>query len=376
MTTGRCPSVDTYPHPPKGSTAKYISEHVLNETLDDIPLDATIHVLGASLSAYDVINRMFSPKTGCAFERGADGVLVFKPGPNNRKLMLISRSGRMKHMQSQNPADIKRTHFTTTGLRKLAGQQYANLAQVSKAIQQEAQAHGSDIDWDLIANPYKGCTSQSELDSQALVLLSEAVDDAKGKTNFLVDLFQDAQVELWDAFAEQLLDMESEQAYRNQYETAALSYAAPCPVPTAEKILALMRAERISIIKGVSDVSLDESGHFYEITHQFGTERARVLINTTGAVDRNVSSATQPEIIRQLRNAGLLEAYQREGLAIKGADVDMKTFRLPATHNIYLANMLLWGPGFFTSSAHLMATIVERILEGIYIDNLFTRHKE
>jgi hypothetical protein len=28
--------------------------------------------------------------------------------------------------------------------------------------------------------------------------------------------------------------------------------------------------------------------------------------------------------------------------------------------------MLLWGPGFFTSSAFLMATLVERILRGMF----------
>ena len=48
-----------------------------------------------------------------------------------------------------------------------------------------------------------------------------------------------------------------------------------------------------------------------------------------------------------------------------GASVDMTSFRLVGANNIYLANMLLWGPGFMTSSALLMSMIVERIVESL-----------
>ncbi len=51
---------------------------------------------------------------------------------------------------------------------------------------------------------------------------------------------------------------------------------------------------------------------------------------------------------------------------MKGAAVDMKTFRAEGARNIYIASMLLWGPGFFTSSALMMATIVERLLSSLF----------
>ena len=366
LTTGRCPGLDPYPSPPEGSKATYIRDHIQTTEFDKIPLDASIHVLGASLSAYDVINRIFSPDTGCRFERDSSGELVFVSGQNNRNLALVSRSGRMKSFQSRKSSKIPRENFTLEKLTDSAGLGKVTLNQVAEAIQQDMAEQGISLDWDKIKNPYHLCRSQDDTNVRAIELLHEAINSAATGTNYLVDYFGGAQKEIWDAFACQLLDLESEQAYREKYETAMLCYVAVCPVPTAEKILALLRAGRITVIKGVTDVKLNDDGEYYEISHQFGTERAQVLINTTGSVDRGVSSDTQPDLIKSLRDSGQLNIYQRGGVAMKGADVDMKNYRLPNTQNIYMANMLLWGPGFFTSSAHLMASIVENILNGIY----------
>jgi hypothetical protein len=84
-----------------------------------------------------------------------------------------------------------------------------------------------------------------------------------------------------------------------------------------------------------------------------------------GAVDRDVTSPGQPALIQDLVRQGLMRPYLLQGRPYKGADVDMATLQLPQARNIYVANMLLWGPGFFTSSAFLMATFVSRILTTI-----------
>ncbi len=110
-----------------------------------------------------------------------------------------------------------------------------------------------------------------------------------------------------------------------------LCYIAVCPVPIAEKLLALLKAGRLSIVNGVSYVNLDEDAKAYTITHQYGTERAEVLVNTTGSVDRYIQKDTQPKLIKSLRENGLIEAYQREGMVTKGAAVDLKIYKLPKT---------------------------------------------
>ena len=145
-----------------------------------------------------------------------------------------------------------------------------------------------------------------------------------------------------------------------------LCYAAPCPIITAERLLALMRAGRLKLLRGVSAVSLNEADDCYDIAHRHGVAKADVLINATGAVDRRVDSAHQPALIANLRHRGLLKPYVKAGVTMNGAAVDMASFRAEGARNIYIADMLLWGPGFFVSSALMMATIVERLLAAAF----------
>lgn len=364
LTTGRCPPLDPYPHPPAGSPARYFPGHVMTAGLDDLPLDATAHVMGASLSAYDVINRLFAPATGCRFERGADGRLTFVAGPNQRRVLLCSRSGRLKSVIGPTRLKLDRRHFTVEGLRAAAGPDGLTLETVARLIRAEAEAHGATIDWRRVAEPYGGCATAAAVDDRAATFLETAIANAKagGAGNFLVDFFADAALDIWRAFGSRMLRAEEERRYRRDFESAVLSYAAPCPIPTAERLLALIRAGRLSVRNGVTDVALAADGSHYLVGHAHGTERATVLVNTTGRLDRRVDSPRQPALIRGMVAAGLMRPYRLGGEISDGAAVDMETYRLDGCRNVYLSGMLLWGPGFFTSSAFLMATVVERIL--------------
>ncbi len=364
LTTGRCPDLDDYESPPEGSAARYLPTQVLTPELDDIPDDATVHILGASLSAYDVINRLFSPESGCSFERASNGELRFIAGSNQRHVVLCSRSGRLKAMQSQRPRALQRTHFTAEQLRARSGADGLTLDEVRSLIDEEAENHGLHLDWESIAEPYSNCDSVEAVTARAGALLRSAINAAtdEEQTNFLVDLFADTQFEVWNAWADRTLAAVSERTYRQHRETAALAYAAPCPVPTAERILALLEAGRLSVVKGVRTTRLADDGSGYVIEHDFGADNACVLVNATGKTLRDVTDTRQSPLIRTMAEKGLLRPYGRDGSTMLGADVDMQSFRLPGTANIYMANMFLWGPGFFTSSAIVMATIAERIV--------------
>ena len=63
---------------------------------------------------------------------------------------------------------------------------------------------------------------------------------------------------------------------------------------------------------------------------------------------------------------GLLSPYRRDGVEMNGAAVDMRTFHAKGARSVYVANQFLWGPGFFVSSAMVMAGIVARILRAAY----------
>ncbi|MEN9630588.1 MAG: hypothetical protein RJA10_3816, partial [Pseudomonadota bacterium] len=213
LTTGRCPERALLPPPPPGSGAVFVQTHIRDATLDSLPLDATCHVLGASLSAYDVVNRLFAPATGCRFERGADGVLRFEAGPNRRRVLLCSRSGRMKKMQSRQRMALQRRVLTPQRLATHAGRGTLTLQALAALIDDEANGHGITLDWAALRDPYAGCNSAEAVNARAAELLARDIADACEGRNFLVDLGGDAQVLLWDVFAARSLHAAEERRY-------------------------------------------------------------------------------------------------------------------------------------------------------------------
>lgn len=366
LTTGRCPERPLLPPPPPGSRAVFVQTHIRNGALDALPLDATCHVLGASLSAYDVVNRLFAPGTGCRFERGADGVLRFEPGPNQRRVVLCSRSGRLKKMQSRQRMPIQRRVLTAERLAAHAGRGTLTLETVAALVDEEARGHGVTLDWAALRDPYAGCASAQAVTERAAELLARDIADACEGRNVLVDLGGDAQVLLWDVFAARSLGAAEEQRYRSQAETAVRTITAPCPVPTAERLLALMRAGRLQVRHGVQAPCWSDADDAWHLPCAFGTEVARVLVNTTGRVDRRVDSPAQGPLVRQLFAQGLLQPYRLGGAVSDGAAVDMATLRAEGSRHLYVLGMWLWGPGFFTSSAFVMAHLARQLLDGLY----------
>lgn len=369
LATGRCPDTNPYNAPPPSSDVVYIANHVCTDAFDQIALDAEVHIIGASLSAYDVINRLFSKDTGCRFLENADGSLTFEPGKNERRVVLCSRSGRIKAFQSNAPMEIKRRHFTLEALDEKREQQGLSLTDIASAIMQEATDHGASLQIDRLRDPYKGCGSVQAVNARAGELMEEAIAAASiaSPSNFLVDLFSHAQIDLWDGWVSPLLGPAEKARYRAEFEGTFLSYFAPSPISTAQKLLALHRAGRLTYRNGVRNVRYTTSDDAYLISHAFGIDKARVVVNTTGSLDRNVMSSNQPSLIQTLVAENLLHpCCEPEGPIGLGAAVDMTTFRAKGAKNIYIANMLLWGPGFFTSSAFMMALVVERLLEKMF----------
>lgn len=368
LTTGHCPHVDRYENPPDGSKALYFPDHVNEPSLDVIPIDATCYILGASLSAYDVVGRLFSEKTGSCFERDQSGVLEYIPGTNQRNVVLCSRSGRLKKMKSRKQKDINRKYFTLDYLTSMASDRTLKLEDIAKAIKKDCDNHDGDLNWDEIIAPYKDCLKADDVDERAAEILEKDVRTAIEGTarNILVDIFGDAGLEIWDIFAARLVSPEEENRYRSRFETATLTYEAACPILTAEKLLALHRAGKLKIIKGVERVRFDEDKDAYLIEHEFGYDHAAVLLNTTGSVERDILSIHQPALIQHMVKSGMMTPYVCGGTKMPGVDVDIETFRINGTKNIHLASQLLWGPGFYTSGAIYMATFVDRILKSLF----------
>ena len=360
LATGRCPDKDAFGL--GEADDHWYPTHIPGDLLSGLPADAEIHVLGASLSAYDVVNRVYSPESGCRFVPAKGGRLEFEPGANDRRIILCSRSGRLKNCQSRHPQEIDRAHFSSEGIERLEDRG-TTLEQVFELVRADARDYGVELDLDELRAPYADCGDDDSLQARAAAVLGDAIDAALSPqpgANFIVDYLEQAQFDTWDLFASKKLSEAEEARYRRLVESALLSYAAPCPISTAQKILALMEAGRLRILRGVRGVRRDAGG--FELDHAFGTERASYLVNTTNSVDRDIRSPAQSTLIRNLVSRGTIRPYRLNGQPSQGIDVDMETFRCRGSRRIYAANMFLWGPGFFTSSAIIMATVVQRLL--------------
>lgn len=369
LTTGRCPDLDRFGDAVGEGGAQFFPTHVSATELDGIAPDATVYVLGTSLSAYDIVNRLFAPGTGCAFERRADGSLVYQPGPNKRRVILGSRGGRLKKMQSRHPMKIDRRHFNLAEFQRVAAEKGGlTLEILADMVKAEAQAHGAGIDWARIADPYQGCADGEALNTRAGEILAQDIAAARegGTGNFLVDMAADAQLDIWDGFAARLMTPEAEKGYRAEMETAFLTFGAPCPVLTAERLLALHEAGVLTVRAGVQAPKRAEGGASIAIGHRYGEDLADVVIDASGGVNRVVDDPGQSALVADLARSGLMRGYELAGTAMPGADIDMATFRLRGSRNVYACNMWLWGPGFFTSSAFLMASFAKRILDRLY----------
>ena len=365
LAIGRCPDVDRF-HLQGFDGRSYFATHMPGQKLDEIPLDAECHVIGASLSAYDAVNQLFSAASGCEFVPDGKDRLRFVANGNDRRVVLCSRSGRLKKAQSRYPFPVD-LQSLRDGHLEHAGRGTLTLADLLRLMEHDANAAGVHIDRAAMADPYAGIDDDESLNRRAAEILAADIDAATSPPdspdNYVVDYLDAAQFELWDLFAARVLSAEQEALFRAKYETAFLSYAAPCPVSTAQKVLALMDGGRLRIVGGVRSISTDHDARAFRIEHRFGIEQAHHIINATGAVDRNVDSTVQPTLVRNLAEKGTLRPYRiGEDGGAKGIDVDMHTFAASPGGNVHVANMFLWGPGLYVSSAVMMATIVARVL--------------
>jgi uncharacterized NAD(P)/FAD-binding protein YdhS len=364
LATGRCPERDVF-----GLSGKpgYFPTHMPGGKLDALPPDSEVHVIGASLSAYDVVNQLFGAATGCSFLDAGGNRLEFRAGSNERQVVLCSRSGRLQKVQSRFPFPLTRENFSSDNIRALPTRN-TTLSDIWKLVLADAGVNGVGLDQEMLFVPYANCHDADELTARAAQILAVDIDMATNPkpSNFIVDYLDHAQFDIWDLFASNKLTDVDEARYRREFESALLACAAPCPVSTAQKILALMEAGRLRIINGCTGISQSEQG--FRIEHAFGSEKAEYVVNATGVADRLVSSDEQPELIRNLSRRRLLCPYELEDKPSPGAAVDMDTLRAAGSNSIYVANMFLWGPGSFTSSAIMMATIVDRMLDAMFAD--------
>ena len=155
------------------------------------------YVMGASLSAYDVVNQLFAPSTGCRFERAGENRLEFVPCGNERRVWLCSRSGRMKKIQSRYPNPPSFAHLAGA-LQQDRPRGEMTLDELFGLFLLDAADAGVEIDRAAMADPYAGCSSAPAVNARAAGILAQDIDAAAAGPgsveNFIVDYLDASQM--------------------------------------------------------------------------------------------------------------------------------------------------------------------------------------
>ena len=209
--------------------------------LTSIPTGETVGVIGSSLSAIEVALTLTSDGH---FARQPSGELSYIPSESPRRLVLYSRNGLLPRVRGRYGSRQNR-YLTCDRIRQLiADSPYQlTLAIIFKLLDQElTAAYGRAIDWQTVINPI----------GDAAQRLKEDIEDAQlgdgpdGELIWLTILVQIFPV-VRDLYLN--LSLDERQRFDRNFTTLFFMHAATQPIINAQKLLALMRAGMVSIVK-------------------------------------------------------------------------------------------------------------------------------
>lgn len=358
-----------------------ITQHIPGNEIDELPLDAKVAIVGSSLSALDVVARLFSPATGARFERNDQGELTYIPGPNQRKVTLCSRSGRFPRIRPDNFQPVELKHLTRERVDELFRAGELDLAALARLADKELEAAGVNVDWDEIVAPNRGLTQQ-EINDKLMATLATEIDAGRGRTPETPDLFLHRMLisafsVVLDVFENQKLSPEDQARVRRQVEAIYLQYIAASPPETSEMVLALMKAGALEVKAGVRSFDADDEIGCIRIPHvdPSGAEdtlTTHTLINAAGMPERDPHKNGDP-LIRSLLDKGVLSAYARDGELMGGVDADPTSMRAIGADGqpspcLFVLGELLKGRQFLVNATYLLNQLTVRAAQAIRED--------
>ena len=226
-----------------------------SQLLSSIPQGETVGVLGSSLSAIEVALTLTSDGH---FVRQPAGELSYVPSDSPRRLVLYSRNGLLPRVRGKTGARQNR-YLTCDRIRQLIAETpyQLTLSAIFKLLDQElSAAYGREINWQTVLNPLEDASQRLKQDiDDALV-----GDGPDGELIWLTSLVQIFPV-VRDLYLHLRLDERAR--FDRDFTTLFFMHAATQPIINAQKLLALLRAGIVSIVK------LGKNYHF-EQTPQSG----------------------------------------------------------------------------------------------------------
>ena len=319
------------------------------ELMRKIPAGAKVAVIGTSLSAIETLLTLTAEGK---FIRDRTGRLVYEPAENPRIFCLYSRMGLLPKVRGK-MGGYRNKFLNREALDGLLTENRGtlNLETIFKLLNSELEAaYGQAIDWDEILNPA----------GRPADLLQKYIDDAVNGDG------PDGEL-IWQTILHQSFDMvrdiylnlalEERRRFDKNYTSLFFTHAATQPIFNAEKLLALINAGIVDVVKLGENYRLAKvNDHaFYEFIYKgdrgdLNRDAYRYVVNARGQAR---SLETDPsELARNLLASGTVQieefrpvihsaysGHQNAGAA-KAAGASYKTGSIwidPDTHQIMQA---------------------------------------
>jgi hypothetical protein len=206
-----------------------------------IPMGAKVGIIGTSLSAIETLLTLTSEHR---FARSDSGDLVYQPPENTRTFCLFSRKGLLPKVRGRT-GSYRNRFFCPDILEKILADKTrtSSWEAVFALLDSELEsAYGRPFLWDEITDP--SGTPETVLAQS----ITDAIqgDTPKGDVRWQTVLFQGL------GMVQQIylsLTPAQRRMFEEQYASAFLTHAATQPIINAEKLLALIRAGIVQIIR-------------------------------------------------------------------------------------------------------------------------------
>lgn len=230
--------------------------------LTGIPAAETVGVIGSSLSAIEVALTLTSDGH---FVRQPSGGLSYLPSDFPRKLVLYSRNGLLPRVRGQS-GRRQNLYFTCEHIQQLIEDTpyQLKLSIVFELLDHELNAaYGCAFDWQQVIRPTGDAAQILEQD----IRNAKRGDGADGEL-----VWQTILVQIFPVVRDLYLNLTLDERKRfdRDFTTLFFMHAATQPVINAEKLLALMQAGIVSIVKLGNDYHFernDATGEF-EFTYK------------------------------------------------------------------------------------------------------------
>ncbi len=327
------PKPNNYPHL-EGSKNYFDFPWPSKPILNNIPKDATVGVLGTSLSAIDT-------------------VMTLTDNQHNGKIILYAPTGLLPRVQPKNDTTYQRKFLTAAAVHNLMRERFATPTSIElfRLYKQEVEHYnGEKTNWKNLNRKGKSASA----------LLNHDIEIAeKGGDAFINILYslRDETAVIW-----YWLSADEKNRFKKWIGEYFTTTRYAMPLANAKKLQFLFEKNCLEVKAGLEAVDYDESAHQFKILFKNGEhEKVSYLINATGPATKVKKMKSQ--LIQNLYKSAVIIPYSAGGIKIN--PLNMQVVNSYHNKNLYAAGHLCNGMLIDVNAVWYNVKTIYRICESI-----------